>query len=160
VSFEVRHSGVSIFRGTFGDFDAALGLGDGEPRLTGSVKVASVQVPDETLTGHLLAPDFFDAERYPEIEFASTSVQFGEGSSIAVEGDLTIKGTTQRVIASGRIDHVEADITGGQRYGVELETKIDRGAFGVDWNAELPGGGAYLENDVKLVVHLEFVPEK
>jgi polyisoprenoid-binding protein YceI len=160
VAFEIRHSGVSIFRGTFGDYDVSLDLGGEEPKLTGSVDVASVQVPDETLTGHLLAPDFFDAERYPKIEFASTGVRQHDDGSLAVEGDLTIKGQTQGVIASGRIDHVDADLTGGERYGVELETSIDRTGFGVSWNAELPGGGNYLENDVKLVVRLEFTPEQ
>ena len=158
VAFEVRHSGVSIFRGSFGDFDAKLELDGGEPKLTGSVPVASVQVPDETLTGHLLSPDFFDAERHPKIEFVSTGVRQHDDGSIAVEGDLTIKGQTQRVVASGRIDHVDVDLTGGERYGVDLETTIDRTGFGVSWNAELPGGN-YLENDVKLIVRLEFTPE-
>jgi polyisoprenoid-binding protein YceI len=156
IGFEVRHSGVSIFRGSFGSFDASLELN--EPSLRGSVDVSSVQVPDETLTGHLLSPDFFDAERFPKVEFASTEVGIDDGA-LLVEGDLTIKGETRHVAASGRIDHVEADLTGGERYGLELETTVDRTDFGVDWNAELPGGGIYLENDVKIIVRLEFTPE-
>jgi polyisoprenoid-binding protein YceI len=158
-TFEVRHSGVSLFRGTFGDLDATLRFVEGEPELTGSVRVASVQVPDETLTGHLLSPDFFDAERYPEIRFTSTRVQRGDGNSITVEGDLSIKGHTKQVTAEGSISYVEADIAGSERYGVELGTTIDRTSFGVDWNSELPGGGLVVGNDVKLVVHLEFAPE-
>jgi polyisoprenoid-binding protein YceI len=157
IGFEVRHSGVSIFRGSFGSFDASLELGDGAS-LTGSVDVSSVQVPDETLTGHLLSPDFFDAERFPKVEFASTDVRIDD-SALSVEGDLTIKGETRHVAASGRIDHVEVDLTGGERYGLELETTVDRTDFGVDWNAELPGGGIYVENDVKIIVRLEFTPE-
>jgi polyisoprenoid-binding protein YceI len=159
VGFEVRHSGVSIFRGSFADFDATLEFVDGEPTLSGSVEVASIQVPDETLTGHLLSPDFFDVERHPRISFSSTDVKRGEDGSITVEGDLSIKGRAHRVTAQGRIDHVDADLAGGERYGVHLETTIDRTNFGVDWNAELPGGGLVLENDVKVIVHLEFTPE-
>ena len=158
-AFEVRHAGVSIFRGTFGDIDATLSFAEDQPQLTGSVRVASVQVPDETLTGHLLSPDFFDAERHPEVRFVSTGVRRGEDNSIAVEGDLTIKGRTKSVAAHGTLNHVEADLTGAGRYGLELETTIDRAGFGVDWNAELPGGGLVVENDVKLVVRLEFTPE-
>lgn len=158
-TFEVRHSGVSIFRGTFGDVDATLRFVQGEPELTGSVQVASVQVPDETLTGHLLSPDFFDAERHPEVRFTSTAVRRGERNSITVEGDLAIKGHTKQVIAEGNLNYVETDIAGGERYGVELETTVDRTTFGVDWNSELPGGGFVVDNDVKLVVRLELTPE-
>jgi polyisoprenoid-binding protein YceI len=156
-TFEVRHSGVSIFRGSFGDLDASLSFDEGQPELTGSVRVTSVQVPDETLTGHLLSPDFFDAERHPEIRFTSTDVR-RDANSITVQGDLSIKGRTERVTAQGSLNYVEADIAGGERYGLELETTVDRTAFGVDWNSELPGGGQVVENDVKLVVHLEFTP--
>jgi polyisoprenoid-binding protein YceI len=155
--FEVRHAGVSIFSGSFGDIDAELSFVAGEPRLSGSAIVKSVQVPDETLTSHLLAPDFFDAERHPEIQFSSSAARL-EGDSIVVEGDLTIKGHTEHVTAHGRISHVDADLAGGQRYGVELETSIDRTQFGVDWNAPLPGGGVAVDNDVKLVVRLELTP--
>ena len=157
-SFEVRHSGVSIFRGGFDKVDATLTFDDGVPTLTGAVDVASVSVPDENLTAHLLAPDFFDAERYPEIKFVSVAARPGENGSLAIEGDLTIKGRTERVTGRGSIAHVDADLTGGERYGVSIETTIDRRAFGVDWNSELPGGGLYLDNDVKLVVNLEFTP--
>lgn len=158
-SFEVRHSGVSVFRGTFGDIDATLSFVEDQPQLTGSVAVASVQVPDETLTGHLLSPDFFDAERHPEIRFTSTAVRRDADDSITVEGDLSIKDRTKRITAQGEINHVQADISGGERYGAQLETIVDRTDFGVDWNSELPGGGFVVENEVKLVVRLEFTPE-
>src|SRR5919197_4530205 len=65
VSFEVGYAGVNTFRGGFREFSASL---SGEA-LEGSAKVASVDVKDEQLNGHLLTPDFFDAERYPEITF-------------------------------------------------------------------------------------------
>jgi polyisoprenoid-binding protein YceI len=158
-AFEVRHSGVAIFRGTFGDLDATLTFTGDVPQLSGSAGVASVQVPDETLKGHLLSPDFFDVERHPRVTFGSTAVKRGEGNAITVEGDLTIKGRTQRVTAQGRLNHVDADLAGSERYGIELSAVIDRTSFGVDWNSELPGGGFVLENDVKLTVHLEFTPE-
>ena len=70
VSFEVAYAGVNNFRGSFRDFNASL-TGSG---LEGSAKVASVDVKDEQLNGHLQTPDFFDAQRYPEIEFKATGV--------------------------------------------------------------------------------------
>jgi polyisoprenoid-binding protein YceI len=51
--------------------------------------------------------------------------------------------------------HVEADMGGGERIGLRLETTVDRREFGLDWNAPLPKGGFALGNDVTLVVALE-----
>jgi polyisoprenoid-binding protein YceI len=48
---------------------------------------------------------------------------------------------------------------GSSRLGLELETVIDRTAFGLDWNAPLPTGGFAVGNDVKLLTELELVPE-
>ena len=149
---------VSTFRGSFAKVDGELDLSGGQPRIAGSVDVSGVQVKDENLYGHLQSPEFFDGERHPQIRFESTSVERGEAGTLAIEGDLTIKGTTHRVKASGNWTEVEADITGSPRIGIDLETTIDRTAYGLSWNAPLPKGGFALADDVTLSVHLEFVP--
>src|SRR3954453_2225046 len=74
-SFAVKHAGLSTFRGHFNELDAQLTDDSGTPTLTGSVKVASVEVPVDQLKGHLQGPDFFDAERFPEITFKATELR-------------------------------------------------------------------------------------
>ena len=63
VSFEVEYMGVGTFGGAVSDFDAALAGG----RLSGAARIATLEVKDENLKGHLLSPEFFDAEQYPEV---------------------------------------------------------------------------------------------
>ena len=92
VGFAVQHMGVSPFRGTFSDFDAVL-AGD---QLVGDARVESVTTPDENLTGHLLSPEFFDAERHPELRFQSTEIR-REGDALVVPGELTLKGVGRPV---------------------------------------------------------------
>src|SRR5215216_8173052 len=92
VGFSVKHMVVATFRGAFTDFDITLDNAGGEPVLYGAVRVGSVDVRDETLNGHLLSPDFFDAERTPEIQFTSTDIRT-EGDVLVVDGELAIKGT-------------------------------------------------------------------
>ena len=77
--------------------------------------------------------------------------------TVALEGDLTIKGITKPVTARGRYVHVEADMGGGERIGLGLDTTLDRREFGLEWNAPLPKGGLVLGNDVTLTVALELV---
>ena len=155
IGFAVKHM-VSRFRGSFADYDASLTVTeDGALQLAGSAKVASVETKDPNLSGHLLAPDFFDAERYPEISFSSSTVRV-EGDEVVVDGELTIKGNTKPIEARGSITHIDADMRGSARVGVDLETVIDRHQFGVTWNAPLPKGGNALGDEVTLSVELEF----
>jgi polyisoprenoid-binding protein YceI len=154
VSFEVVHAGVDVFRGSFGEFSATL-TGD---TLTGSAKVASVDVKDEQLSGHLLAPDFFDAARYPEIAFSATELQ-REGNALTAKGELTLKGVTQPVELTGTISDPSVDPFGNERVGLSLEATIDRTDFGVSWNAPNQSGGDYLANDVRLIARLALKKE-
>ena len=144
VSFEVAYAGTNTFRGSFRDFTATLADG----RLEGAAKVASVDVKDEQLNGHLQTPDFFDAERFPEISFRTSDLEHGE---------LTIKGVTRPVTIAASVSEPNVDPFGRERVGITLEAKVDRNEFGVSWNAPNQGGGNYLGDDVKLVAELAFI---
>ena len=85
VGFEVGYLGISTFSGEFKGFEASLT--DGE--LTGKAPVTSIEVKDENLYGHLLAPEFFDAERHPELSFSGTATAPGAGTKIAAGFWLT-----------------------------------------------------------------------
>jgi polyisoprenoid-binding protein YceI len=153
--FSVKHMMVATFRGSFGEIDATIA----DDRLEGIVKVDSIDVRDENLKAHLLSPEFFDAENTPEIRFVSTALRATD-AQLVVEGDLTIKGITKRVEATGSITEPHENIQGGTGIGIELETVVDRTAFGLNWNAPLPKGGFALGNDVTLHVHLELARQE
>ncbi len=154
VGFSVKHMVVATFRGSFDDFDVTLDNAGGEPVIYGAVRVASVDVRDENLNGHLLSPDFFDAERTPEIRFTSTAMRT-EGDELVVDGELEIKGTSRPVEARGTIVGPVENVAGREGIGIDLSTKVDRREYGLNWNAELPKGGFAVENEVTLHVHLE-----
>jgi polyisoprenoid-binding protein YceI len=149
VAYAVRHSGVSLFRGGLTDFDATFEDG----RLQGSAAVAGITVQDESLEGHLLSPDFFDAERFPRVSFESAEIR-RDGDEIVVEGELEIRGVRQPVTLTGTIAGPVAG-PAGDKIGFHLESLIDRTSFGMTWNMELPGGGSILDNEVTLTADLE-----
>jgi polyisoprenoid-binding protein YceI len=158
VRFEVEHMGISPFSARFTDVDAALDRRDGEIELHGRVRVASVDVEDEILLAHLMAPDFFDNERYPEIGFRSTAIS-GSRDDVIVAGELTIKGTTRTTEARGAMTESIADPQGGERIGLTLATTIDRTDYGLTFQLEMPSGSPALGNQVELIVSLELVKE-
>lgn len=158
IHFAVIHNGVSAFRSGFLDYAATLEGGDA-PKLEGTVEVASIDIDEEALKGHLSSPDFFDSERFPQLKFSSTAIELGEGNEVTVRGNLEIRGTVHEVEASGRIGQVGADLGGSARVGLSLATRVDRRSFGLDWNADLPSGGQALDYEVDIAVELEFVAE-
>ncbi len=141
---------AGTFTGSFSDFDADLSDGV----LRGSAQVASIQVKDPNLTAHLQAPDFFDAERHPELKFESQNIH-RDGDQLAIDGEVTIKGHTEPVEITGTISDPINDPYGGERFGLKLEAKVDRTKFGINWNNPLPGGEPALSNEVRLIAGLQ-----
>jgi len=147
VSFEIDYAGTNIFRGGFHEYSA--GVHDGV--LEGSAKVASVDVKDEQLNGHLQTPDFFDADRFPEITFRTSDLEHGE---------LTIKGVTRPVAITASVSEPNVDPFGRERVGITLEAKVDRNEYGISWNAPNQGGGNYLGDDVTIKADLALVRQE
>jgi polyisoprenoid-binding protein YceI len=158
VRFEIHHMGVSMFSAGFTDVDASLISSPGALEVRGRVGVASFDVHDHGMRPHVMAPDFLDVERYPELGFRSTEMQVN-GSGITVGGELTIKGTTRRIEAIGSLTGPIVDPYGNDRIAMALETVIDRTEFGLDYQVTLPNGTSALGNEVKLTVVLELVRE-
>jgi polyisoprenoid-binding protein YceI len=155
IGFSIKYL-VSSFRTEFDRYDATLDTSGATPHLTGTVDPTSIRVKDENFHAHLQSPEFFDSARYPELRFESTGFRV-EGDAVVVDGELTIKGHTAPVEGRGTLTAVETDPFGNDRVGVQLETVVDRRAFGLDWNAPLPKGGLALADETKLVINLYFV---
>jgi polyisoprenoid-binding protein YceI len=141
---------AGTFHGTFGEFDAAVTDGV----LNGSTKVASVQVKDDNLAAHLQGPDFFDAQNHPELSFTSKTID-RDGDRVTIDGEITIKGHTETAKITGDISDPIADPYGGERFGLTLQTVVDRDTFGISWNNPLPSGEPALSNIVTITAELQ-----
>jgi polyisoprenoid-binding protein YceI len=148
LEFEVKKLGLVTVKGRVPGFSGTIEGGE-VASISGSADVSTITTFDETRDGHLQAPDFFDTQRYPELRFASTSVD-SRGDELEVEGELTVKSITRPVTLKGRYVGAGADPWGNDRIGIELTGTIDRTEFGLEWNAPLPGGGFLLPNEVVL----------
>jgi polyisoprenoid-binding protein YceI len=148
--FAIKHNGISTFRGQFDQVDAKLENGV----LTGIAQVDSVNTAIPDLKAHLLAPDFFNADETPTVEFRSTDIRIGEEGEVEVDGELTIRGVTKPVTAKGTIATGQ-NLMGTEVVGFDLDATLDRREYGLNWQAELPSGGDTVAYDTKLEVHLE-----
>src|SRR5215210_4342134 len=156
VDFEVAYL-AGTFKGEFHEIGAELTVDGERASLEGTAQVASVDVKDENLSAHLQSPDFFDAERYPELRFTAEDIRLDGDGKVSVDGELTIKGVTRPVQVSGTVTAPIADPYGNDRIGLNLTAGVDRTDFGVDWNTPLPSGEPALANDVTILAELQVV---
>jgi polyisoprenoid-binding protein YceI len=153
-AFAVRHSGVFWYRGSFSDVAAIL-RGDGDAlALEGSARVESVSVVEPpAMRASVLGPEFFDIEHHREITFHSANVRLADDGRAVVDGELTIRGVTRPVRASGHYAPPRQSAF-GEIAGLQLHTSFDRREFGFEWQMELPGGGDAVGWDVKVDIDL------
>ena len=113
---------------------------------------------DPNLATHLQSPDFFDAERFPRLSFEANDIS-RSGDDLTIAGELTLKGHTEPVEIRGHINDPGPDPYGGERFGLQLETTVDRTKFGLNWNNPLPSGDPALANEVTIIVDLQLVKD-
>jgi polyisoprenoid-binding protein YceI len=149
--FEVPYA-VAAFGGEVTDFNVSLTDGT----LKGAARIASLVLKEENLTAHLLSPEFFDAERFPELTFVSKEIR-RDDDDVEIDGELTLKGITKPATLTGTITGPTVDHFGATRVGFKLQTVIDRTQFDIKWNMQLPNGEPTLGNEVTLKADLTLV---
>lgn len=159
IGFEVKHFGISTFRGRFTGYEGTIETADDSlERVEGTVRVDSVDVRDEQLAAHLQSEDFFDAANHPSIAFASTGVRRA-GDGFELDGDLTIRGVTRPVTLAVEVDGAGEDPYGGQRISVVGRGEVDRFDYGIPFSATTPNGALVAGEKVRLVLTVEAVKE-
>ena len=162
VGFAVRHVMVSKTRGRFSDFGGTVEIGENplESTVAVTIQTASIDTRDEQRDGHLRSGDFFDAEAYPTLSYASRSVRpAGKDGQYVIEGDLTVKGVTQPVPLELTFEGGATDPWGGVRVGFSAKAELDREAFGLSWNQALETGGVLVGKKVTIEIEAEAVKQ-
>jgi polyisoprenoid-binding protein YceI len=159
VAFAITHNNVATYRSKFDVYDVTLTGGE-KPKLEGTVAVDSIDIDEAQLKGHLMSPEFFDTERFPELTFSSSRFDVADDGTVRLAGVLSIKGVEREVEATGRFGELGADLGGNPRVALSVSTAVDRREFGMEFNAELPSGGQVLEWEVAINVDLELVAQE
>src|SRR3954447_12913106 len=154
--FAVKHMGVSTFRGTFSDVEATLADGV----LDGRAKVESISIVSPAdFRAHVLSPEFFDAERHPEVVFQSTDLDLADDGTATVRGELTIKGITREVVATGTWTPPAESPYGIQVAALEVSAGIDRTQYGGAGPPPRPRGDNPRDEKPPLTAHIERRPQ-
>jgi polyisoprenoid-binding protein YceI len=161
--FTVRHFGISNVSGIFTKVTGNVALNEkniAQSQVDASIDVSSVDTHVENRDKDLKSPHFFDAEKYPTIDFKSKRI-VRSGDKLQVIGDLTMHGATREVTLDGEGPTPEiVDQGGNARRGFSAATSINRKDFNLTYNNTLKSGEAAVGDIVKIQIDVEMVKKK
>ncbi len=155
IGFVVTHMAITDVEGRFNDFEGSI-VSKAEDfsgaEVNFNAKTASIDTENENPNSDLRSPNFFDAEKYPDITFKGTLVK--DGGKYKLKGDFTMHGVTKQVefdvTYGGQID------TGrGKKAGFKLTGKINRQHYGLTWANKVPTGELVVSDEVEIVCKIE-----
>lgn len=157
LGFTVTHLGIADVSGTFNDFDVTVkssrsDFSDASFELT--ARTASIDTRVEARNNHLKSPDFFDVEKYPTLDFKSTSIKKAGKNKYKLTGNLSLHGITNQVTMDllYRGTTVNA-MSKKQTAGFQLTGKIKRSDFNVGPGFPAP----MISDEVRIKADGEFI---
>ena len=158
VGFKVKHLMISNVTGNFDNFSGTIEYDEKTKTitgLTGKIVVDSINTDNAKRDGHLKSADFFDAANHPDLTFKLDTIKGDQAYGV-----LTIKGVSKKVSLDFELNGTVTDPWGNKRVGLELEGKINRKDYGLNWNKALEAGGVVVGEKVKLHIELEGILAK
>jgi len=157
VGFVVRHLMVSKVRGNFSEATATITIAEDplQSSVTATIQTGSVHTGQVDRDNHLRTGDFFEAEKYPTMEFRSTGIKSHSGTEFVLAGELTIKDVTKPVELLVEFEGVGRSPYGFDVFGFSASTEIDREDWGLTYNMALESGGVMIGKKVKIEIEGE-----
>ena len=157
IGFQVRHL-FSKVPGKFDDFSGQIQLDEANPEQSSvevTIQVASVDTGVKMRDDDLRSPNFFDAKKFPEITFKSSSVKRTGENTADVTGNLTMHGVTKEVVLKVELLGKGAGMKPGSIVsGWDAATALKRSDFGLSWNKVIEGTQV-VGDDVQIELHVE-----
>lgn len=153
IQFKAKHLMITNVTGSFGNISGAAET-EGEDFSTAKISFAAqtgtVNTGNEQRDGHLKSPEFFDAEKFPEMKFESTKIEKQSSDEYVLHGNLTIKDVTKPVKLNVEYSGLQKDPWGNTKAGFSINGKINRTDWGLTWNAALETGGVLVSEEIKI----------
>lgn len=162
LGFKVRHLGISNVKGHFKKFTGTANFDEKTGKASNlkvSIKSATIDTNEPKRDRHLRSEDFFAVKKYPDITFVATKFKYADKHPTAIEGKLTLHGTTLpvtfKIIDWGG---TAIDPWNNTRLAFEAVAKIDRTKFGLKWNKGLKkAAGLMVGNTVAINLEIEAI---
>jgi polyisoprenoid-binding protein YceI len=160
VTFKVKHMMITNVSGSFNSFEATAVTEEenfGTAQLEFTAQTASINTNSEQRDTHLRSAEFFDAEKFPAIQFKGTRFTNKSGSDYTLEGELSMHGVTKSIVLDVEFGGLQKDPWGQTKAGFTVSGKINRTDFGLSWNAALETGGVLVSEEVRIHCEIQMI---
>lgn len=163
VNFNIEHLVISEVEGKFKTYNGTITASKADLTdavINFAIDVNSIDTENEMRDKHLVAPDFFDAAKYPKMTFKSTSFKKISGNKYVLSGNLTIHGITKPAKFDVTYGGTAKDGYGNTKAGFKAKGVINRFDYGLKYNSLTEAGGATLGKEVEIDLKLQFAQAK
>ena len=134
--------GVSQVKGKFTSFTIDLDYDEeniSKSTVNAVIKTSSIDTGIEGRDKHLRSPDFFDAEKFPDITFQSKRVE-KKGKNFLAIGDFSMHGVTKEIAIPFTVTGKFVNFANQQvSTGFSANLTINRSDYGMNWkNKSVP----------------------
>ncbi len=158
VKFSVAHLVISDVDGNFKSFDGTMESSKpdfSDAKITFTADVNSINTDNDMRDNHLKSDDFFNAAKFPQIKFVSTSFTPVGDNKYKLVGNLTIRDVTKPVTFDVKYGGTVAAM-GGTHAGFKATTTIDRFDYNLKWSKTTEAGGMVAGKDVEITINADF----
>ncbi|MGR3219019.1 MAG: YceI family protein [Candidatus Anammoxibacter sp.] len=160
IQFSVTHMMISSTTGDFKVFKGKVvstGGNFNDAAIEFSVDVSTIDTDNEKRDSHLKSESFFDADKYPAIDFKGKLVSKTADNMYKMVGDFTIKDVTRKVEFDVVYGGSVIDPRGNERAGFSINGRIDRFDYNLTWNKLLESGGIMVGKTVTINCNVELI---
>jgi len=158
VKFSVAHLVISDVDGNFKSFDGTMEASKpdfSDAKITFTADVNSINTDNDMRDNHLKSDDFFNAAKFPQIKFVSTSFTPLGDNKYKLVGNLTIRDVTKPVTFDVKYGGTVVAM-GGTHAGFKATTTIDRFDYNLKWSKTTEAGGLVAGKDVEITINADF----
>ena len=160
VHFKIKHLGITNVNGTFDLFQGTVHSGQedfSDAAVHFEIDTNSINTNNAARDKHLRSPDLFDTEKFPKIIFDGVLKKLNDNYELA--GKLIICETARDIILTAVFTGSGKGRFNDLRAGFEVDGKINRKDYGLDWNILTDAGSFVVGEEVKLHFDIQLIKQ-
>ncbi len=160
IIFSVTHMLITELSGNFGEYDIKVTSEKADfsgAEISFSAQVSSINTGVDKRDQHLRSEEFFYAEKFPQITFKSKSFTKTGDNEYKLVGDFTMRGVTKEITLDVIYKGTIKGPWGNTRAGFQLNGKVNRFDFGLQWNSKIETGGLVVGEMVEIICNIELI---
>ncbi len=163
IQFKVKHLMITTVTGYFKKFDLEVETETDDfntsSRIEFTADIESLDTNQAQRDTHLRSDDFFNAEKYPQLNFVGKKYE-ANGDEAVLHGDLTIRDVTKPITLKVEYGGNVVDPYGQTKAGFTIDGKISRKEFNLKWNAVTEAGQVVVSDEIKIHCEVQLIKQQ